>query len=583
MNIIGIQWGDTSTAAAIENNKVIAAIAEERFTRIKNEMSFPINSIKYCINQFKNQQIDLVTIASKEFEYINTLTHFYSLPISEMIKLQDTYYYPLFYQNKKKDLLLLLKKFWNTNQYPKSYWSNVNSSKIKTFSKDVRKITSQATGVADKKILNIEHHKCHANYAYYSSPFKDKKCLIFTIDGAGDRGINATISIGNNGKMEKFYETKNAIIGRIYSHITLLLGMRRLEHEYKIMGLAPYAQHKVDKDTFKVFDDCIKLDGHKFKFKKKPTDAYFYFEKKLKGKRFDVIAAALQEWVEKIIQKWILNTIKEKKINNIVISGGVSMNAKAMGRLLEMPEVKNLWVPGAGQDDSICIGAAMEVNKNKNKFFNLNSLYLGTDADIDEEKFIKSLSKNKFIISRYSHTKAAKLISLGKVFGRCVGRMEFGPRSLGNRAIIADPRKAEIKQLINSMIKKRDFWMPFAPTVLDKFSKKYLKNYNKFKSHHMSVTYQTTTLGYNNLKAASHEADKTVRAQILQKEINPTYYELINSFSKITKCGALLNTSFNLHGSPVVRTLQEALEVLNGSGLDGIISKNFIILKKNKK
>jgi carbamoyltransferase len=583
MNIIGIQWGDTATVAAIKNNKVIAAIAEERFTRVKNDMSFPINSIRYCISEFGKEDIDLVTIASKEFDYVSALTHFYSLPISEMIKIQDTYYYPLFYKNKKKNLLSLLKKFWITNQYPKKYWSDIKLSKIKTFSSDVREITSEATGIPNKKILNIEHHKCHANYAYYSSPFIKKKCLIFTIDGGGDRGINATISIGKNGNIKKFYETKNCIVGRIYSHITLLLGMRRLEHEYKIMGLAPYAQHKIDKDVYKVFDDCIKIVGHKFKFKVKPTDSYFYFEKRLKGKRFDIIAAALQEWVENIIQNWVLNTIKEKKINNIVISGGVSMNAKAIGKLLERHEVKNLWVPGAGQDDSICIGAAMEIDQNKNRFFNLNSLYLGTDADLDEGKFIKSLNPKKFKILKYSHIKAARFISEGKVFGRCVGRMEFGPRSLGNRAIIADPRKAEVKQLINRMIKRRDFWMPFAPTILDEYSAKYLKHSKKFKSHHMSATYQTTEIGYNNLKAACHDADKTVRAQILQKDINPIYYTLIKHFSKITKCGALLNTSFNLHGYPVVRTLFDALSVLNKSGLDGIISKNYIVLKKNKK
>jgi len=257
------------------------------------------------------------------------------------------------------------------------------------------------------------------------------------------------------------------------------------------------------------------------------------------------------------------------------------MNAKAIGKLLELNELENLWVPGAGQDDSICIGAAMEVNPNKKKFFNLNSLYLGTNADDDEEKFIKKLNKKKYKILKYTHKRVAKLLSAGKVFGRCVGRMEFGPRSLGNRAIIADPRKIEIKEIINRMIKKRDFWMPFAPTILDKFSKKYLKNSKKFLSHHMSATYQTTKLGYNNLKGACHDADKSVRAQILKKNINKSYYELIESFSKITNCGALLNTSFNIHGFPVVRTLEESLDVLNKSGLDGILSKNFIIIKKN--
>ena len=545
-------------------------------------MSFPLNSIKYCRSFFKDKKIDLITIASKELDYVTALTHFFSIPVKDMIQLQDDYYYPLFYQNKKKNLLQITKKFWKKNQYPKSYWKNVTPKKINSFSKDVKDIISKATGVEKSKIINIEHHKCHINYGYYTSSFKKKKCLIFTIDGSGDRGINATISIGDKGSIKKFYETKNCIIGRIYSHVTLLLGMKRLEHEYKIMGLAPYAEKKIDKETYKVFEECLKLDGYKFKFYKKPKDSFFHFQEKLKGKRFDVIAASLQRWVETMIVQWVKNTIKIKKINNIVISGGVAMNAKAMGKLLELKELKKLWVPGASSDDSTCIGAGMEKNVNIDKFIDLKSLYLGNNADEDEGHFIKKIIRNnKFKVVKYRHDIVAKQISLGKVFGRCVGRMEFGARSLGNRAIIADPRNLDIKKKINSMIKKRDFWMPFAPTVLDKFAKKYLKNIEKFSSPHMSATYNTTSEGYNHLKASCHDADKTVRAQILEKKVNPIFYDLISSFQKMTGCGAFLNTSFNLHGYPIVQSLNDALFVLINSGLNGLITKNYIILKKN--
>lgn len=576
-NILGIQWGDTATASALKNGKISSAIAEERFSRKKNDMSFPLKSIGFCKKSLDNK-IDLVAIASRQFDYITTLTHFYSIPTEDMYKVQDDYYYPLFYKKNKNDLLKILKKHWKTNQYPKKYWSNVNKKKILTFSKDVKKIVSESTKVKEQKIFYVDHHKCHVNYGYYTSPFKNKKCLIFTIDGAGDDGINGTISVGNNGQINQFYKTTNCIVGRIYSHITLLLGMRRLEHEYKLMGLAPYAQKKIDKSTYEVFSECLKLDGYKILFNKKPKDSFFHFEKKLRGKRFDVIAASLQQWVEDFLVRWVKNTIKIKKINNIVFTGGVAMNAKAMGKIIELKEVKSLWVPGASQDDSICIGATMEFNDNK--FVNLNSLYLGSDCDKEEKDFISNLSKKKFLIKKYNHTLASKLLANGKVFGRCVGKMEFGPRSLGNRSIIADPRSIETRDLINKMIKKRDFWMPFAPTVLDKVSKKYLINSEKILSHHMSVTYKTTEQGYKNMKAASHDADKTVRAQILTKKVNENYYDLISKFYKLTKCGALLNTSFNLHGFPVVKTLKDALFVLNNSGLDGIISKNYIVLKK---
>ena len=473
MNIIGIQWGDTGTCAAVRDNKVLCSIAEERYTKIKHDMSFPLNVLRYCEKQFKNEKIDYIAVGSKEFNYILTLTHFFKMPIKEHTRLQYEYYYPLLYKKKAKDLMKILKKNWITNQYPKKYWKDVNKKKIKSFSKDVTDIISKATGLDKSKIIHVDHHKCHANYGYYSSPFKKEKCLVFTIDGSGDRGINASISIGNKGKLEQFYETTNCIVGRIYSHITLLLGMKRMEHEYKLMGLAPYANNKVDKNIYSVFDDCLKLNGYKIEYKNKPKDSYIHFERKLQGKRFDVIAAALQKWVENFISQWIINTIKIKKINKIVISGGVAMNAKAMGNLLEIKEIKSLWVPGVGNDESLCIGAPMELNKSKDKFFDLKSLFLGNNADINEKEFISKLkNKKNFKIIKYTPLKASKYLSMGKIFGRCVGKMEFGARSLGNRSILADPRNIENKKKINSMIKRRDFWMPFAPTVLDTFSKK---------------------------------------------------------------------------------------------------------------
>ena len=161
--------------------------------------------------------------------------------------------------------------------------------------------------------------------------------------------------------------------------------------------------------------------------------------------------------------------------------------------------------------------------------------------------------------------------------------MEFGPRSLGNRSILADPRNLSTKTKINAKIKNRDFWMPFAPSILDNCAKDYLKNSNKAISRHMALTFQTTHKGYDKMIAGCHDADKTARAQIVTKKMNKGYHDLISGFKRITNCGALLNTSFNLHGFPVVKNLKEAYEVLNKSDLDGLISKNFIFLKKKTK
>tara|TARA_Y100000590_G_scaffold466738_1_gene643140 strand:+ start:1004 stop:2227 length:1224 start_codon:yes stop_codon:yes gene_type:complete len=404
------------------------------------------------------------------------------------------------------------------------------------------------------------------------------------MDGYGD-GLNATISIGDKGSLKRIYQTDKCIVGRIYSHITLLLGMKRLEHEYKLMGLAPYGEKYFNKGCYKIFDEILKLNKFKFVINKKPKDSYFYFKKKLEGFRFDTIASSLQLWVENIITKWVLNTIEHTGIKFICFSGGVGMNAKAMGKLLENKKIKNLWVPGAGQDDSTCIGASIEVqknmSKNKNNFVDLKNLYFGNNANIDEAFFLKKkINRKKFQVIKFSNKKAALLLSKGKILGRVVDRMEFGPRSLGNRSILADPRNLITKTKINAKIKNRDFWMPFAPSIIDNCAKKYILNSSKAISSHMALTFKTTKIGYERIVAACHDADKTVRAQIVTKKLNLGYYSLISEFKKITGCGALLNTSFNLHGFPVVKNIIEAYDVLNRSDLDGLITKNYIILKK---
>ena len=582
MNILGIHYGHGAGTSLFKDNKLIAAVSEERFTKKKNDQSFPINSIKYCLKNIKNKRPDLVCLANKQFFFEDCLHQITNITKEEDLKLQEDYFYPLFYKGIKVNISKILKPI--KDQYPKYYWKNAPKNKsVREFTADLQKIIANEIGIDVTKVINIEHHTCHANYAYYSSPFKKGKSLVFTIDGVGDYGINATISEGNNGKLTRFYKTKNFFLGRIYSYMTLLMGMKRLEHEFKVMGLAPYGEKKFDLQVYKVFRECLKFDGYEVKFDKKPKDAFFHFEKKLRGKRFDVIAHCLQKWVEDMLIEWVTRTIKIKKINRIAMGGGVALNAKAIGKILDIKSVKSVWVPGVAGDESNCIGSAVEKIK-QNKFFDLKSLYFGFDADQDELIFIKKIikDKKKYYTLKYNSKKVAEMLANGKVFGRCVGKMEFGPRSLGNRAIIANPKNFEIKKKINNMIKKRDFWMPFAPTVLDKFSKKYLKNTKKFSSPFMSVAYKTTKIGYENLKAGCHDADETARAQILSKKNNPSYYELIDNFSKITNCGALLNTSFNLHGSPIVENLEDALKVLNNSGLDGLLTKNYIILKKIK-
>ena len=207
---------------------------------------------------------------------------------------------------------------------------------------------------------------------------------------------------------------------------------------------------------------------------------------------------------------------------------------------------------------------------------------MGPESDLeDEKKLINLLDKNKYLIESDLTPRAiAHCLTKGNIIGRCVGKMEFGQRALGNRSIIADPSNIAIKEKINSAIKNRDFWMPFAPIILDKYANRYLVNPKNLESPHMTIGFQTTELGYKKMIAACHPADKSARPQILEKKHNPSLYETILEFSKLNNCGAVLNTSFNLHGYPIVNTAMDAFYVFENSDLDILLLNNFMIKKK---
>ena len=404
---------------------------------------------------------------------------------------------------------------------------------------------------------------------------------------------NATIGeFDETGKYTEHYATDQCGIGRIYRYMTLLLGMKPNEHEFKVMGLAPYGKERYAQKALDIFRSTLYVDGIEFKWKNKPTDSYFWFKERLEGVRFDNLAFALQLWVEELLLEWVKNAVSKYGISKVVMSGGVAMNIKAMGKIAELDCVQDLFIGGSASDESLAIGSAIclaedmtnEKNKlwNSNKVDSLSHLFLGPEASDSDEMEVIEIAKD---ISTFSVTKMpsnnliANLLRDGKVIARCVGRMEFGQRSLGNRSILADPINLSVKDKINSMIKSRDFWMPFAPIVLDRYVDRYLINPKGLRSPHMTIGFNTTEEGFNAMIAACHPADQSARPQILVKEENPTLYELIEEFEKLTGRGAILNTSFNLHGYPIVNTPQDAYDIFNRSGLDGLLLNNYLILK----
>lgn len=441
--------------------------------------------------------------------------------------------------------------------------------------------------IGEEKVCIMNHEYSHAAYGIYGSAFKnyaDVLCVVY--DGYGDES-NASIYVYEDGKMKQIHKYTNYNIGRLYRYITLLLGMKPNEHEYKVMGLAPYATEYNYKKPLEVFRKAYRFENGEIIIDPDLKDNYFYFKERLEGMRFDGIAGALQILTEEmnkaLVKYWMEKTGKER----CILSGGVSMNIKANMEIGKLDCVKDLFVVGSAGDESLCVGSIFAYLDSCNRGFQIQgmeSLYLGDYVSDDEiEQEICTIDKSTYVIIRNADVNliADKLAS-GYILGRVSGNMEFGARALGNRSIIADPRRRDIIDRINKKIKNRDFWMPFTPSILEEDAEQFLDNPKKFMYPYMSVACETTQYGRENLRAAIHPADFTARPQLVSAKSNCEYYDLIRAFKKITGVGALLNTSLNIHGYPIVRTAKEGIKVLANSDLDGLILGRDLILRRGE-
>lgn len=591
MIILGVNEDHNSTAAIIIDGVVVACMSEERFTRKKNDTEYPYKAIEAVIEMagISKNQIDAVALASfvlnPEHMRIKRKTNF---TIKDYVNEMNLYWKPrllekqdsTFFQDLTKEARFSKKGLYFDysflDTHPRSEWNKMmNQSRIKTI--------SQHLEIDESKIHFIDHHSGHAYYGLYASPHSpSERAAVVTVDGIGD-GCNATISIFEDNELKEISRTSMCNIGRMYRWTTLLLGMKPNEHEYKVMGLAPYAKDYILAPAYEIYKDTLVVDGLGFKWKNKPSDLYFHFRERFEGVRFDGIAGGLQKFVEELLKEWIQNVMEHTKTSTLYISGGVSMNIKANKIIGELECVKNLHVPPSAGDESLAIGAAYFLCKKLGGTpVPLDNTYLGS-APSDEEciNAVKPfrLDSAYKIIENPTALQIAEYIADGKVLGRCVGNMEFGARSLGNRAIICDPSKAENLNKINEKVKFRDFWMPFTPSILEERGNDYLMNPKKIPAYFMTIGFDSTALGKDHLKSAIHPNDFTVRPQLVNRQKNAGYYEIIKSFEGITGIGAVLNTSLNLHGSPIVRTADEAIEVLTKSGLDGMIFEKILLLK----
>lgn len=415
---------------------------------------------------------------------------------------------------------------------------------------------------------------------------------MITQDGEGDLlcGMTGVYESGRYKLLDKTPSTDSLAL--IYASVTQYLGMKVLEHEHKVMGLAAYPPKEYGMKIYeKKFRNLVEVKNAKIKLKYKTflTGAFTIFILKdlLYKERFDNIAFGVQQLIEDKITEFVRQNIEKYKIRNLAFGGGLFMNVKLNKKIQEMPEVgKCYFMPSCG-DEMNAIGAAFYVLEQHGEFGKSDeTMYLGKEyTDEEIEKYFAENNLDK----RYELTKVknpekevAEMINEGEIVGRFAGRGEVGARSLGNRAILADPSKLESVEVINYAIKSRDFWMPFACSVLEERFDDYAIHNGNSLPYYMITAYDTTEKGKKELKAAIHRKDYTMRPNVVKKEHNNEYHKIIKEYEKLTGIGGVLNTSLNIHGYPLIGFIKELFFTMDNSYLDIAQCGNYIITKKTK-
>lgn len=562
--VLGIHDGHTSGALLLKNGVVVAGIAEERLMNVKNKAGVPALSIQKVLDiaGITARDVTVVAVASKVRIVVDP-----SIGNQSLLFKTATTIAPYFHSKAFVRLAIEL------YQRVRPRTDLVETLKL--------------IGLDHAPVVYIEHHLSHAASAYYRRPWKDKT-LIFTLDGTGD-GICATVSIGEGNTMTRIAQTSfyDSPSDNVYSEVTEYLGMKRFEHEYKVMGLAPYGNYK---ETIDVFRNVMRLNPAKpLEFQNRTR--YYHFQlqtiyrKYLARKRFDHVAAGAQKFFEEIVCSWVREAVRVSGIHKIVASGGSFLNVKTNMLLRNLPEVSDVFIYPACDDGGIADGAAIVAYifycKDHHipfEFQPLQHIYYG--QQYSDESIVEFLKTKKLFrqASNVDPEQIAKMISEGKILARFAGRDEWGPRALGNRSIIADPRNLSVVQRLNHAIKQRDFWMPFAPAILKEDQHRYVKR-GHF-APYMIETFETKEDTVDEIIATVHPADKTTRPMTVN-DWNPDWQQIIREFKKITGVGAIVNTSFNLHGYPLVGTPEQALWTFEHSGLDALILGDRIIIKRN--
>jgi len=590
--ILGVScYYHDAAAALLQDGMLVAAAEEERFSRVKHDYGFPRNAIQFCLDQagLEGKDLDYVVFFEKPF--------------------------------RKFDRILMTA----LQTYPQS-WKVFRESMISWMADKlwVGATLQSELGVSKEKVLFCEHHLSHAASAYLCSPFDE--AAILTVDGVGE-WVTASYGVGRGNaiRLLKQIEFPHSI-GLLYSAFTAFLGFEINEGEYKVMGMAPYGVPRYMDKVWKLVqqntDGSFSLDMDYFcfhystdqtynqKFVKlfgepRPSNLQFFTAETGYPKYFGAppgnygelcklnqhyadVAASIQQVTEELLLGMANNLYRETGIKRLCIAGGVGLNSVANARILKETPFEQLFVQPAAGDGGGALGAALWAYNclfGKPRNFTMQHAYWGrSDSDAEISDFLR---QNDIPFRCFENDDelldgVVERLIQGKVVGWSQGRFEWGPRALGNRSILADPRNPDMKDIVNAKIKFREPYRPFAPSVLSECAEKYF-DLPQAKCHHparyMLYVVPVRESQRNTLPAITH-VDGTGRLQTVFRDQSPRYYRLIERFGQATGVPVLLNTSFNLKGEPIVNTPANAFNTFSKSEMDSLVLENFLVEKK---
>ena len=557
--ILGLHAGANSAAAVGEQGRLLYCIQEERLTGIKGYMGFPQRAITACLEHLDAKPSDLAAVAygsrfgSVEHcppeEFLRRLTQFHRRPGAAQAEAGLVAGRPDGMQDRVRALLAELD------------------------------ITAP--------VVFHDHHTTHAATAYYGlRTDPDRPYLVLTCDGFGD-GACATVSIWRAGVHQEIARTdmRNSL-GLLYFWATHEYGFTPHSDEYKLMGMAPYADPRRAGEVADIFHQWLGLDARGLRFARAGSTSierrWPRIAHQLRGRRFDDVFGGLQTFTEDLLTDWVAAAVAATGIRHVLAAGGVFMNVKANQRIAALPEVESFAAFPSCGDESLPIGAFYLAAADRDGHHAVEPLadcYLGDDITDDQASAALAGSGYRIELPADIDAAVADLLANAQVVARAAGRMEFGARALGNRSILADPEDADLPRVLNRLVKRRDFWMPFAPAILASAQGGWIHNPKRLASPYMMMTFDARPDAARDMIAALHPADLTCRAQIVPDDADSGLGRILTAYQRRTGHAVLLNTSLNLHGQPIAHTAADALTVFANSDMQHLQLGPYLVHK----